>query len=213
MRTFILFFLLASTAFAWPWTKGTTAPKAEIKIEREYESGNVTKETIYRSATGQASKGNNNVSGGNLLLTDTEICIGGMNIKVVLPKTVSSILLCSGIGLIVVGVLVFGWFCKSWLLAALSGVTGVGIIGLAYYPVIGGIVAGTAILAGLGYVIYACRRKYFAENTNMVYANAIAESPDSAELEVKNKLRAKAEAHVADIANEIKKIEQKRAKA
>jgi len=210
MKLILIFLLLCGSACAWPWSPKTSAPKAESIVEREYEDGKVTKETIRRSAKGASSSGLPDFKTGAIDFAEGSLSVGGVSVHYELPRGADRMLLWAGVGLMVLGVLVFGWFCKSFVLAGLSFLLGVCIIGLAYYPWVAGVTAGISLLVGAGYTIYALRRRHLSENTAMVLRSAISEVPDTVEEEVMKKVNTKAIRHNSDIESELRRLDKKR---
>ena len=83
-----------------------------------------------------------------------EVTFGGTRIDQVVESLHGSpILLYAGIG-VIIGAALIAWITGRWMMAAFGAVLGAGLIGLGYYPWIGGIAAGAAVLCGFGYVVW-----------------------------------------------------------
>jgi hypothetical protein len=185
----------------------TSAPKARIMVKREFApDGSLQHEEEHRELTGRATSGIDEFDGGGLELSDATLTVGGIAYRVKLPFKADRGLLWAGVGLIVAGAILFGWICKQWGLAALCGLLGVSIIGLAYHPWIAGLAAGLCLLAMLGYAVYALRRGYFDGKTKEMLARAIRESPDEMTEHVTE--RAKSKALRMRLEREIERLER-----
>lgn len=83
-----------------------------------------------------------------------EVTFGGGRVdQVVESLRGSPILLYAGIA-VIVGAALIAWITGRWMMVAFGAVLGAGLIGLGYYPWIGGIAAGAAVLCGFGYVVW-----------------------------------------------------------
>lgn len=118
---------------------------------REDKDGNVTMNVDGPSTRGQ--KGS--VDSGRVTISpDGTVVFGGQTVKqFVASMHGSPILIYAGIG-VIVATAVLAWITGRWVLLALGAVVGAGLVGLGYYPWIGGVVAAVGALGGLMYVVY-----------------------------------------------------------
>jgi len=210
MKVALVMVLLSVPAYAWPWSRGTTAPVAERKTTKTYgPNGTLLKEETESKATGPASKGLTDFDGGKLDLNETSITVGGTTYKVKLPRQADRLLLWVGVGFIGVGGLLFGWLMKQWVLAGVSCVLGVSIIGLAHYPWIAGVAAGLALVSGAVYLIWRAHRGRAEHNTLRALIGSVREAPDESEKAVLERFKDKAKHSRQDIVKILKSTEKR----